>query len=159
MENFKFADVIVEGKRIADYVKSDEGLVDYSIDEFLVNVSSSDEFIIYDLGEYLHDSRVGKTTYYEGLDLARVTACAQFHTTYHKMSFVTAMEGDDYTRVFFQSFRKPTIEDYIFYYFHLLDGDLYISNHNYHVYVKGRIGTEEERKETLDCLAQKCYRQ
>ena len=52
MAEFKFADAVVDGKKMSEWLKSDEGLVDYSKCEFGKNVSNSEDIGIYDLGEF-----------------------------------------------------------------------------------------------------------
>lgn len=159
MAECKYADVVVDGKRIKDWVKSDEDLVDYAKCEFLSNVSNTDGTVIYDLGEYEYDSKVEETRYCNGVDLARVAACVKYGEQYDGMRFVTAINGDDYVRIFYNSFRDATIQDFIIYFFRLLDGDIYISETNYRVYVKGRVGTEEEWKAAVEELYSRSYRQ
>lgn len=44
MAECKYADAVVEGKKIKDWMKSDEGLVDYDKCEFRKNVSNTKEF-------------------------------------------------------------------------------------------------------------------
>ena len=144
MAECQYADCVIEGKTIKDWMKSDEGLVDYKKCKFRKNVSISDQFIIYDLGEYEFDSSVGETTWCNGVDLARVAACVKYGEPYGGMSLVTAINGDDYVRIFFHNFIGATIPEFILYFFRLLDGDIYISETNHHVFVKGRSGTDEE---------------
>ena len=152
MAEYKYADAVVDGKKIKDWMKSDEGLVDYEKCEFRKNVSNTDKFIIYDLGEYEYDPDVRQTVYCNGVDLARVAACVRYGAQYDGMSLVTAFNGDDYVRIFFNTFENATIRDFIVYFFHLLDGDIYISETNYRVFVKGREGEEEEWKAVVEEL-------
>ena len=154
MSEFKYENVIIEGQKLTDLLQSDEGMVDYSNCEFGKNVSTTKEYVIYHLGEYEYDSSV-KPIYYNGLDLSRIAACSKYHTPYGGMRLFTALEGDDYMRIFFNCYVGATIEEYIFYFFSLIDGDMYISKTNYHVYVKGRIGTKEEREKVIEILKEK----
>jgi len=157
MAECKYADEVVNGKMVKDWMKSDEGLVDYSKCEFGKNVSNSEEFIIYDLGEYEYDPEVLQTVYCNGVDLARVAGCVKYGEQYNGMRYITAINGDDYVRIFFNTFEKATIQDFIIYFFQLLDGDIYISETNYRVFVRGRSYTEEEWKEAVDeLMAKKC---
>ena len=154
MSEFQYADVEIEGRKLTDYLESDEGLVDYSKSEFGKNVSNTKEYVIFDLGEYEYDSTV-KPIYYNGLDLSRIAACSRYHTPYGGMRLFTALEGDDHMRIFFNSYVGATIQEFIFAFFSLIDGDMYISESSYHVYVKGRIGTKEEREEVIKVMTEK----
>jgi len=158
MEECKYADAIVDGKKIKDWMKSDEGLVDYEKCEFRKNVSNTKEFIIYDLGKYEYDPDVRQTVYCNGVDLARVAGCVKYGEQYDGMSIVTAFNGDDYVRIFFNTFENATIQDFIMYFFQVLDGDIYISETNYRVFVKGRSYTDEEWKEAVEKLTAKSRR-
>lgn len=144
MIEFKDADAVVDGKKIRDWAKSDEGLVDYSKSEFRRNVSNTKEFLIYDLGAYEYDPSVGETRYYNGLDLARVAAVAKFDEKYDGMSGYWALEGDDYVRLFYDAFEEPTIQEFLLYFFRMMPVDIYISEINYRVYLKVRECTKEE---------------
>lgn len=153
MENFKYADVVVDSKKLSEWLKSDEGLVDYSKCEFGKNVCNSEEYAIYDLGEYEHDPTVAETRYHNGIDLARVAGCIEYGEPYYGMSPVTALNGDDYVRIFYNSFRDATIQDFVVYFFRIMDGDIYISETNYHVFLKGRFpNTQEEWSAVVDAL-------
>lgn len=154
MAEFEYANNVVDGKKLSEWLKSDEGLVDYSKCKFRHNVSNSPDIVIFDLDEYEFDPDVGETTYHNGVDLARVAACVKYGSPYKGMSLVTALNGDDYVRIFFNNFVGATIQDFIIYFFRLLDGDIYISETNYHVFVKGRpAATEEECKATVEKLS------
>lgn len=155
MEVKDYLEEIVDGKPVKEWLQSDEGLVDYEKAGLLKNISASKEFIIGDLGEYYIDPSVGLTTWRNGVDLARVVACLKFKVPYNKMRFTTAMEGDDYVRSFFYGYPKAGIEDFIVYFFQLIDGDIYISETTHHVYVKGRNPNEEQWKAAVDVLATK----
>ena len=152
MAEFEYADIEVAGKKLKDWLKSDEGLVNYSKCKFLKNVSNTKDVIIIDLGEYEHDPTVGETTYCNGVDLARVAGCVRYSEPYKGMHPVTALNGDDYVRIFMHSFENISIEDFVIYFFRLLDGVIYISETNYHVFVKGRNGSDEEWKAAVDEL-------
>lgn len=154
MSEFKYANVTIDGHKLIDLLQSDKGMVDYSNCEFGKNVSTTKEYVIFHLGEYEYDSSV-RPIYHNGLDLSRIAACSKFHTPYGGMRLTTALEGDDYMRIFFNAYLGATIQDFIFYFFSLIDGDMYISETNYHVYVKGRIGTEEEREKFIEILSEK----
>lgn len=147
MKGFAYADCVVEGKKISDWVKSDEGLVDYEKEEFGLNVSNSKDYVIFDLGEYEYDATVNVTRYHNGLDLARVAGSVKYHEPYGGMHPMTAINGDDYVRIFYNGFRDASIQDFVIYFFQLLDGDIYISEKNYHVYVKGREPVSQEEWE------------
>lgn len=155
MAECKYANEVVDGKKIKDWMKSDEGLVDYKKCEFGKNVSNTEAFKIYDLGEYEYDPDVRQTVYCNGVDLARVAGCVKYGEKYDGMSLVTAFNGDDYVRIFFNSFENATIQDFIMHFFQVLDGDIYISETNYRVFVKGRSYTDEEWKEAVDKLKAK----
>ncbi len=156
MAEFKYANIVVDGKKLSEWLKSDEGLVDYSQCKFRKNVSNTEDIVIFDLDEYEFDPDVGETTYHNGVDLARVAACVKYGSPYKGMSLVTALNGDDYVRIFFNSFIGATIQDFIVYFFQLLDGDIYISETNYHVFIKGRSGySQEEWSATVDELYRK----
>lgn len=152
METFRYAEAVVDGKKIKDWLKSDEGLVNYEACEFRKNVSNTKGIVIYDLGEYEYDPEVGETTYCNGVDLARVLGAVKYGVPYKGMSLYTALNGDDYVRIFYHDFRDATIQDIILGHLRLLDGDIYISETNYHVFVKGRIGTEEEQIAAIEEL-------
>ena len=152
MAEFKFADAVVDGKKMSEWLKSDEGLVDYSKCEFGKNVSNSEDIGIYDLGEFEYDPDVRETRYCNGVDLARVAGCAKYNEPYYGMSVFTAFNGDDYVRIFYNSFRDVTIRDFVIYFFQMLDGDIYVSETNYHVFVKGRFYDEEEWHAAVDEL-------
>ncbi|MCR5509463.1 MAG: hypothetical protein K6F54_00695 [Lachnospiraceae bacterium] len=141
---------IVDGRPLREWLKSDEGMVDYDKLEFGHNVSNTEDYLIYDLGMFYHDSSVGETRYHNGVDLARVAAVnvmgAYRPIEYDTVDLYSALEGDDYTRIFFNSVRNATIADFIFRFFKIIDGDLYISETCHHVFIKGRFGTSEERK-------------
>lgn len=155
MENFQYADVVVDGKKLSEWLKSDEGLVDYSKCEFSRNVSNTDDYIIYDLGEFEHDPTVKQTRYCNGVDLARVAGSVKYGEPYYGMRTVTAYNGDDYVRIFFNSFINATIQDFVTYFFRIIDGDIYISETNFHVFVKGRRSTQEEWEAAVDALYSK----
>lgn len=155
MAECKYADAVVDGKKIKDWMKSDEGMVDYEKCKFRKNVSNTERFVIYDLGEYEYDPDVRQTVYCNGVDLARVAACVKYGEQYDGMSLYTAINGDDYVRIFFNSFENATIQDFIMYYFRVLDGDIYISETNYRVFVKGRSYTDEEWRDAVDKLTAK----
>ena len=145
-------DAIVAGKTIREWTKSDEGLVDYSKCEFKKNVSNNKEYMIFDLGEFEHDPEVRKTVYCNGVDLARVAGCVHYDEPYKGMSYYAAVNGDDYVRIFMHSFKEITIEDFVMYFFRMLGGDIYISETNHHVFVKGRDSSEEEWKNAVEEL-------
>lgn len=150
MENWTDGNGIVNGKFIKDWVQSDEGMVDYSKCEFKRNVSNNEEYVIFDLGEYEYDPDVGQTTYRNGVDLARVVGAIQYDEPYKGMRYMTALEGDDYVRNFLYAFDDVTIDDFVLYFFHLLDGDIYISEINHHVFIKGKKPTEEEWQDAVE---------
>lgn len=153
MEKFEYADIVVDGKKLSEWLKSDEDLVDYSKCKFGKNVSKSENIAIYDLGKFEYDPTVAKTRYHNGIDLARVAGCIKYNACYYGMSLVTALNGDDYVRIFYNSFTDITIKDFVLYFFRILDGDIYISDTNYHVFVKGRFcDTEEEWHAAVDEL-------
>ena len=152
MAEFEYAEVEVEGKKLKDWLKSDEGLVKYEACEFGVNVSNTKGIVIFDMGEYEHDPDVGQTHYCNGVDLARVIGALKYGSPYKGMSMMTALEGDSYLRNFLYNFTEISIEDVIIYFFHLVDGDVYISETNYHVFVKGRTCSDEEWKAAVDNL-------
>jgi len=152
MAEFEYGEVVVEGKQLKDWLKSDEGLVDYKRCKFGRNVSNKKGIIIYDLGEYEFDPQVGETTYHNGVDLARVAGAIKYGDPYKGMSLYTALNGDDYVRIFMGSFSEITIKDFVMYFLQLLDGDIYISETNYHVFVKGRTYDEEEWKAAVEEL-------
>lgn len=159
MDNFPYADIVVDGKPLKDWLKSDEGLVDYKKCEFRHNVSTSPDIIIYDLGEYEHDPSVGITHYHNGVDLARVAGCILYKEPYKGMSPITALNGSDYVNVVYGSFKDATTQDFIVYYVHLLNGDIYISDTNYHVFLKGRpADSEEEWKAVVDELYSRAWK-
>lgn len=158
MAECKYAEVVVEGRKIRDWMKSDEGLVDYDKCEFRKNVSNSEEFLIYDLGEFEYDPDVRESRWCNGVDLARVAACIKYGRRYDGMGIVTAMDGDDYVRIFFNNFIGANLTDFIFYFYRVLDGDIYISETNYHVFVKGRRGTDEEWEAAVEALKNKSRR-
>ena len=155
MAENKYADCIVEGKPIKEWLKSDEGLVDYEKCEFLKNVSNSDEIVIYDLGEYVFDPDVRKSRWCNGVDLARVAACVKYDESYEEQNIVTAMNGDDYVRIFFNNFIGASIQEFILYFYYLLNGDIYISETNGHVFVKGCKGSDEEWEAAVEVLKSK----
>ena len=153
MENFKYANIVVDGKKLSEWLKSDEGLVDYSKCGFGKNVSNSENYVIFDLGEYEYDPSVKQTRYHNGVDLARVAACAKYSESYYNMSLVTAMDGDDYVRIFYNYFEDVTIKDFILYFFRMLEGNIYISETNFHVFVRGLSHvTQEEWRAAVDEL-------
>lgn len=152
MDNFKYAEIEVDGKKLKDWLKSDEGLVNYDACKFKANVSNTKGIVIYDLGEYEYDSQVGITTYCNGVDLARVLGAVEYDEPYKGMRLVTALNGDDYVRIFYNAFTDVTIQDVILGHFHLLDGEVYISETNYHVFVKGRRGSKEELDAAIEEL-------
>lgn len=88
MGKFEYAEDVVEGKKLKDWLKSDEGLVDYEKCEFGNNVSNKKGIIIYDLGEFEHDPDVKETTYFNGVDMARVIAALKYGTPYKGMSIL-----------------------------------------------------------------------
>lgn len=155
MAECKYANCVVEGKAIKDWMKSDEGLVDYDKCEFRKNVSNSEEIVILDLGEFEFDDEVRETRWHNGVDMARIAACVKYGEPYFGMSLVTAMNGDDYVRIFFRKFIGATIPEFILYFYRLVDGDIYISETNYHVFVKGRRGTVEEWEAAVEELSRK----
>ena len=152
MGEFQYAEIVVDGKKLKDWLKSDEGMVNYEACEFRKNVSNTKGIVIFDLGEYEFDPDVGETRYCNGVDLARVLAVREYGVPYKGMSMVTALNGEDYVRIFYNTYRDVTIKDIVFGYFKLLDGDVYISETNYHVFVKGRIATDEEWQATVEEL-------
>lgn len=152
MAEFEYAEIEVAGKKLKDWLKSDEGLVDYSKCKFGKNVSNTEDFIIIDLGEYEYDPEVTQTTYCNGTDLARVAGCARYSEPYKGMSDFTAYNGDDYVRIFKNSFSDISMQDFVLYFFRLMDGVIYISDTNYHVFVRGREGSDEEWKAAVEEL-------
>ena len=104
------------------------------------------------MGEYEHDPDVGETTYFNGVDMARVIAGLKYGAPYKGMSLYDALEGDSYLRNFAMWYPKLSVEDYVLYFFRLLDGDVYISETNYHVFVKGRTYEEDEWKAAVNEL-------
>ena len=152
MEGFRYAEIEVDGKKLKDWLKSDEGLVNYEACKFGKNVSNTKGIMIFDLGEYEYDSEVVETRYSNGVDLARVLGAWEYGEPYRGMRLVTALNGDDYVRIFFNNYADATTRDMILGHFRLLDGEVYISETNYHVFVKGRIGTEEERSVAIEEL-------
>lgn len=152
MAEFEYANYEVEGKKLKDYLKSDQGLVDYEKCEFGKNVSKQKGIIIYDMGEFEHDPEVAETTYFNGVDMARVVAGLKYGVPYKGMRLYDALEGDSYVRNFAMWYTELSVEDYVLYFFRLLDGDVYISETNYHVFVKGRTSEEEEWKEAVNKL-------
>lgn len=155
MTEFEYADVEVEGRKIKYWLKSDEGLVDYSKCEVGENVSNNEDYMIYDMGEFEHDPDVLDTTYFNAVDMARVIGGWEYGDSYKGMSPYDAYEGDSYVRNFAYRYANLTVEDYVIYFFHLLDGDVYISETNYHVFVKGRKGTDEEWAAAVEKLKSK----
>ena len=149
-------DLVVDGKPLREWLKSDEGLVDYDRLECGRNVSNTESFIIYDLGLFCHDPDVGETHYHNGVDLARVTALivmgAYRDMSYDTVDLYAALEGDDYTRIFFNSVDNAMIADYVFRFYKLIDGDVYISDDCHHVFIKGRAGSSEERQAFANAL-------
>ncbi len=152
MAEFEYGEIVVEGKPLKDWLKSDEGLVNYKKCKFGHNVSNKKGIIIYDLGEYEFDPQVGKTTYHNGVDLARVAGAINYDEPYKGMSIYVALNGDDYVRIFQESFKDTTIRDFVMYFLQLLDGEIYISETNYHVFAKGRTYEREEWKEAVEEL-------
>ena len=135
---------VVDGKTLSEWVMSDHGLVDYSKLKFGHNVSNTKGRVIFDLGEYEFDPDVRETVYQNGVDLARVAACARYHTEYKGMRFKTAIDGWDHMMSFLHGYRNATISDYVIYFFQILDGDIYISETCHHVFVSGRACTSQE---------------
>ena len=158
MSTWPDGEAIVLGKPIKEWARSDEGMVDYSKCEFKRNVSNNDEYVIYDLGEYEFDPEVKETTYCNGVDLARVAGAVLYDKPYKGMNDYVAFNGDDYVRIFMHSFRDITTEDFVMYFCHILDGDIYISETNHHVFVKGRGYTQEEWEAAVDKLYSKSTR-
>lgn len=153
MGEFKYAEIEVDGKKLKDWLQSDEGLVDYSKTKARKNVSNTKGIVIYDLGDYVFDTDVRPQYYCNGVDLSKVAAVARYEVSYDGMSLKTALDGDDHARVFVNSFENPTVEDFVIYFFQLLEGDVYISETSYRVYVKGRIPADEaEWKAAVDEL-------
>ena len=157
-KEFEYADVEVDGKKLKDWLKSDEGLVNYKKCKFGVNVSNTKGTIIFDLGEYEYDPSVGETTYHNGVDLARVAGAIKYGVPYKGMSMYTALNGDDYVRIFYGSFEDATIMDFVVYFFQLVRGDIYISETNHHVFVKGYNCDQEEWKAVVDELYSRSYK-
>lgn len=142
----KVLNTVVDGKKIGEWLKSDEGLVAYDKCEFGANVSNSSEWIIYDLGMFYYDPFVAETRYHNGIDLARVAGVATSYRdeSYDELSYKSAIDGDDYVTIFFNSVRDASIKDFIFRFFHVIEGDIYISETCNRVFVKGKKGTEDE---------------
>lgn len=138
--------VVIDGKPLKEWLKSDEGLVDYSKCEFGADVSNNPKYRIFDLGKFEHDPSVGKTRYHNGVDLARVAGIATSYRDeeYDTISITTALDGDLSVQVFFGQISNANIQDFVYRFFHVIDGDIYISETNHRVFVKGRKGTEEE---------------
>lgn len=155
MNTWVDGNAIIEGKTIREWAMSDNGLIDYEKCVFKHNVSNNDEYVIYDLGEYEYDPEVVQTTYCNGVDLARVAGSIRYNEPYKGMRYTTALNGDDYVRIFMNSFKGATIEDFVVYFFHLTEGDIYISETNHHVFVKGKNPTESVWKKAVDTLYQK----
>lgn len=155
MLDFIDLQAVVDGKRIVDWLKSDEGLVDYKKCELGKNVSNTKGIIIFDLGEFEHDPDVRETRYCNGVDLARVAGVVQYGVPYKGMSMKTAFDGDDYVRIFYNSFANPTIQEFIMYFYRIIGEDIYISETNHHVFVKGRSSTDEEWKAAVHALYEK----
>ncbi|MBQ7926766.1 MAG: hypothetical protein IJ335_10810 [Lachnospiraceae bacterium] len=157
MKGYEYADCIADGKQIRDWVQSDQGMVDYEKSKFGVNVSKVKDYVIFDLGDYEYDDSVNVTKYHNGLDLSRVAGCIKYNTPYGGMKLITAINGDDYVRVFYGSFEEATIQDFVLYFLQLLDGDIYISDYNYRVYAKGRKPSgQEEWEAAVHALYEKC---
>ena len=137
---------IVEGKSLREWLKTDNGLVDYDKCEFGADVSNNSEWRIFDLGKFYHDPSVMKTRYHNGVDLARVAGVATSYRDeeYDNLSYKSALDGDDYVTIFFNQIENATIADFVFRFFHIIDGDIYISETCERVFVKGRRGSEEE---------------
>lgn len=145
-------DVMIDGKMLKDWLKSDEGMVDYSKCETGVDVSNNPEYRIYDIGGFVHDPSVMETRYHNGVDLARVAGVATSYRDegYDDISVSTAMDGDLSVQIFFNSLKDATIQDFVYRYFHIIDGDIYISETNHRVFIKGRKGTDEEIEKFID---------
>ena len=85
MVEFEYGEIVVNGKTLKDWLKSDEGLVNYKKCKFGHNVSNKKGIIIYDLGEYEFDAQVGEATYHNGVDLARVAGAIKYDEPYKGM--------------------------------------------------------------------------
>ncbi len=150
MKKFQYADVIVEGKPLGEWLQDDSGMVNYENKKFGRNVSLQKDLVIYDLGQFWYDPGVMETRYQNGVDLARVAACFYYGVPYHEVDDFEAINGDDLVRIFFNALEDVTMADFNLNFFKLLDGEIYISKNSHKVYVKGRIGTDEERQAAID---------
>jgi len=139
-------EVVVNGRKLVDWLMSDEGLVDYEKSEFGHNISNTEEWIIYDMGGYWFDPGVRDTIYEHGIDMARLAGAKYNYEPYDDMAAITPYDGYDVIKIFLGSFDKATVKDYILYHYKLIDGYAYISETSHHVYVKGRVGSKEERE-------------
>lgn len=155
MGEFRYANVVVDGKPLGEWLKEDAGMVNYEKNEFGHNVSTNPDYVIYDLGKFLYDPSVRETRYQNGVDLARVAASVHYWVPYHEVDDFEAINGDDLVRIFFNALEDVTVTDFILNFFKILDGEIYISKENFKVYVKGRIGSDEERKAVIDDYARR----
>lgn len=87
-----------------------------------------------------------ETRYHNGVDLTRVAGIATSYSDedYDTIRNTTTLDGDLSVQIFFGQMRNSTIQDFVYLFFHVIDGDIYISETNHRVFVKGRTGTEEE---------------
>lgn len=156
MESALDLNAVVDGKALSEWVMSDNGLVDYSRLKFGYNVSNTKGHVVIDLGEYEYDPDVRETAYRNGVDLARVSACARYGAAYKGMRYKTAIDGWDHLMSFLGGYRGATIEEYVLYFFKILDGEVYISETCHHVFVSGRAcTTQEEWTAAVDAMAEK----
>ena len=149
MGEFRYANVVVDGKPLGEWLKDDAGMVNYEMDKFGHNVSTNPDYVIYDLGKFLYDPSVRETRYQNGVDLARVAASVHYWVPYHEVDDFEAINGDDLVRIFFNALEDVTVTDFNLNFFKLLDAEIYISKENFKVYVKGRIGSDEEREKVI----------
>ena len=156
MESTLDLNIVVDGKALSEWVMSDNGLVDYSKLRFGYNVSNTKGRVIFDLGEYEFDPDVRKTVYRNGVDLARVAACARYSAAYKGMHPKTAIDGWDHMMSFLGGYKGATIDEYVLYFFEILDGDIYISETCHHVFVSGRAcRSQEEWTAAVNAMAPK----
>lgn len=141
---------VINGKPLSEWLKDDDGKVDYSRAEFGKNISNTKGYVVFDMGEFVVDPEVC-TDYVNGVDMIRLAGAAYNADPYDdRMDMITPYDGEDVYRIFMLGMENPTLEDFILNFFKLINGNVYISRTTRHVYVTGNIGPEDAWNRAVD---------
>lgn len=140
-------EIEIQGKKIIDYLIDDTNYIDKekrAKNEIFSNISNDENTIVWDIGPFWYNPSVVETTYFNGVDLARVIGSAEFGVPFNEVNDYEALEGDDYFRSYLHAAKSFSIESFVLYEYKLLDGNIYISKENLHVHISGRMAKDQD---------------